>query len=44
LQARNVNSPYEYYNVAWEATTINTATVYFDSAPGTDSVRIKIVS
>lgn len=44
LQARNVNSPYEYYNVAWEATTINTATVYFDSAPGTNSIRIKIVS
>ena len=44
LQARNISSPYESYNVAWEATTINTATVYFDSAPTTDSVRIKIIA
>jgi hypothetical protein len=44
LQARNVNSPYEFYNVAWESTTINTATVYFDAAPATNSVRIKIVA
>jgi hypothetical protein len=44
LQARNIDSPYESYNVAWEATTINTATVYFDSAPAVDSVRIKVIS
>lgn len=44
LQARNVASPYESYNVAWEATTINTATVYFDSAPAVDSVRIKVIA
>jgi hypothetical protein len=44
LQARNVVSPYESYNVAWEATTINTATVYFDSPPSEDSVRIKVIS
>lgn len=44
LQARNVASPYESYNVAWEATTINTATVYFDSAPATNSVRIKVIA
>ena len=44
LQARNVDSPYESYNVAWEATTINTATVYFDNPPGNDSVRIKVIS
>ena len=44
LQARNVNSPYESYNVAWEATTINRATVYFDNSPGENSVRIKIIS
>lgn len=44
LQARNENSPYEYYNIAWEATTINIATVYFDTAPASNSVRIKIVA
>lgn len=44
LQARNVSSPYENYNVAWEATTINTATVYFDSAPASNSVRIKVIA
>jgi hypothetical protein len=44
LQARNIDSPYESYNVAWEATTIDTATVYFDSPLGEDSVRIKIIS
>jgi hypothetical protein len=44
LQARNVDSPYESYNVAWEATTIDRATVYFDNPPGEDSVRIKVIS
>lgn len=44
LQARNANSPYENYNIAWEATTINTATVYFDSAPASNSVRIKVIA
>ena len=44
LQARNVDSPYESYNVAWEATTINTATVYLDSPPAENSIRIKIIS
>lgn len=43
LQARNVNSPYESYYVAWEPTTTNTATVYFDFAPGLNSVRVVIV-
>lgn len=43
LQARNANSPYENYNIAWEATSINTATVYFDSAPSSNSVRIKVI-
>jgi hypothetical protein len=44
LQARNADSPYEYLNVAWEATTINTATVYLDSPPAENSIRIKVIS
>jgi hypothetical protein len=44
LQARNIDSPYESLNVAWEATTIDTATVYLDSPPAENSIRIKIIS
>lgn len=42
VQIRNANSPYESYNVAWEATGINSTTVYFDSPPALNSVYIMI--
>lgn len=40
LQVRNANSPYEAYNVAWESTGINTATIYFDSPPALNSIYV----
>jgi hypothetical protein len=42
LQVRNANSPYEIYDVAWESTTVNKATLYFDAAPESDSVYVMI--
>lgn len=44
VQARNANSPYELFNVAWEATSNNITTFYFDSPPAQDSVQILIYS
>jgi hypothetical protein len=35
-------SPYGAINTLWEATTSNTITVYFDTAPELDSVRVSI--
>ena len=36
------NSPYGSINTLWEATTSNTITVYFETAPALDSVRVSI--
>ena len=44
VQARESTSPYQSLNIVWEATTINDVTVYFDSPPDIDSVRIKIIA
>lgn len=37
-------SPYESYHTDWNATTENTITVYFASAPGLNSIKVKILS
>jgi hypothetical protein len=37
-------SPYETWITDWEATTINTITLYFATAPATNSLRVTIVS
>lgn len=42
LQVRNANSPYEIYNVAWEATTNDIATLYFDSPPELNSIYVMV--
>jgi hypothetical protein len=42
VQARDAASPYELVNLRVEATSLSTATVYFASAPATDSVVISI--
>jgi hypothetical protein len=44
VQARDASSPYQSLNIVWEATTINDVTVYFDSPPSLNSVRIKIIA
>lgn len=35
-------SPYGVINTSWEATTANMITIYFDTAPASDSVRVSI--
>jgi uncharacterized protein YcfJ len=35
-------SPYGTINTSWEATTVNAITVYFETAPALDSVRVSI--
>ena len=44
VSIRNQSSPYENINSRWEATTANTATVYFSTAPSNSSVRIGILA
>ena len=44
VSVRNQNSPYENINCRWEATTINTATIYFSTAPSNSSVRVGIIA
>lgn len=44
VQFVNSNSPYEQYNVAWEAYTVDSIKAYFDVAPATNSVRVLIYS
>jgi hypothetical protein len=44
IQVRNAESPYELLNVAWESTSTNITTFYFDSAPDEDSIQILIYS
>ena len=44
VQVRNAVSPYEVLNVAWEATSANITTFYFDSAPAEDSIKVFIYS
>lgn len=34
--------PYGAINTSWEATTVNTITIYFDTAPALNSVRVSI--
>jgi len=40
----STTSPYESYHTDWNATTENTITVYFASAPGLNSIKVKILS
>lgn len=42
LTARNANSPYENIDVRWEATTANTVTLDFSSAPESNSIRVGV--
>ena len=42
VQVRNASSPYEIYDVAWESTTTNKLTLYFDSEPALDSVYVMV--
>lgn len=44
VQFMNANSPYENYNVAWEALTLNSIKAYFDEAPASGSVKVVIYS
>jgi hypothetical protein len=44
IQVRNAESPYELINVAWEATSNNITTFYFDSPPDEDSIQVLIYS
>jgi len=39
---RDVQTPYSFINVRWEATTVDTATVYFESAPGNSTKKITV--
>ncbi len=41
---RSVTSPYDFIPVRWEASTANTATIYFESTPTTDSRRVTVFS
>ena len=41
---RNAASPYEVIDVRWEATTINSITLDFSSAPTSNSVRVGVYS
>jgi hypothetical protein len=40
--ARNAASPYEVIDVNWQATSIDTTTIIFSSAPASNSVRVTI--
>ena len=42
VAARNTASPYEVIDINWEATTTNTVTAIFSSAPSSGSVRITV--
>ena len=42
--ARNTDSPFDMTSVRWEATTLNTATIYFSSAPSLSSRKITVFS
>lgn len=44
VQFMNANSPYESYNVAWEAFTDNSIKAYFDAVPASNSVKVLIYS
>jgi hypothetical protein len=44
VQFINANSPYEQYNVAWEAYTADSIKAYFAEAPTSNSVRVVIYS
>lgn len=39
---RSLVSPYDFIPVRWEASTTNTATVYFETAPATDSRKVTV--
>jgi hypothetical protein len=39
---RATTSPYDFTPVRWEASTLNTATVYFESAPSIDSQKVTV--
>ena len=41
---RNAASPYEVIDVRWEATTVNSITLDFSSAPTSNSVRVGVYS
>ena len=40
----SATSPYESYYTDWDATTQDTITVYFASAPSLNSIKVKIIS
>jgi len=40
----STTSPYESYHTDWDATTQDTITIYFASAPGLNSIKVKILS
>jgi hypothetical protein len=40
----SATSPYESYHTDWDATTQDTITVYFASAPDSNSIKVKIIS
>lgn len=42
ISARNAVSPYEAIEINWEATTVDTVTVYFSTIPDPDSVRVTV--
>ncbi len=44
VSVRNASSPYENINCRWEATTANSATIYFSNPPSNSSVRVGILS
>jgi hypothetical protein len=42
--SRNTSTPFDMTSILWEATTLNTATIYFSSAPSTNSRKITVFS
>jgi hypothetical protein len=44
VQFINSNSPYQQYNVAWEAYSVNSIKAYFDEAPAANSVKVLVYS
>jgi len=41
---REASSPYGVIDIAWEATTVDTATVYFSESPALNDVRVTVYS
>jgi len=44
VSVRNASSPYENIDCRWEATSVNSTTIYFSNPPSNSSVRVGILS